>query len=195
MDATIDLKVVFLGPVSVGKTCLICRYCNGTFSDDSKSTVGASFLSHAKSFDSYSLNIMIWDTAGSERFNSVTPMVLRGVDIIVLVFDLSEYATLEALDGHIKTIAQTIDLGDVPVLLIGNKSDLKGQILVDDVKAWMDSHKIKHFVRVSAKTGDGVTQMLDGVLRDFIEDCVVAKQQSGLGVVIEPSPQPQRGCC
>lgn len=191
MDATIDIKIVFIGAVSVGKTCLIRRYCHNIFDDETKSTVGAAFVSHAKSINSYSLNLMIWDPSGSERFHSVMPMVLRGVEIIVLVFDMSDPSTLLALEDHLKAVEQAVDMRDLPVVLLGNKCDLKIHTSMDEIRGWMDAHSLRNFVRVSAKTGDGVEKMLDGVLLEFLSNSTTAREQE----ILRLRPQtPTRGC-
>ena len=83
--SSIDLKIVLLGPAGVGKTCVINRYCNETFIESTQSTIGAGFFPKTITINKTDVNMMIWDTAGEERFKSVAPNLLRGANCLVLI--------------------------------------------------------------------------------------------------------------
>lgn len=159
-----DMKVVFVGPATVGKTSLIGRYCMNTFRPETLSTIGVSFFSHPVDVDGCKTELMIWDTAGEERFKSVAPSLLRGTDGVVLVYDLTREQSFADLsiyyDMFINNVAVPDD-SDPPILLLGNKNDLLNEEGVStefkgQVQAWCEERQIKLVYEVSAKTGYGV---------------------------------------
>jgi hypothetical protein len=74
-DSEWDFKLVVLGPKSVGKTCVICRYCSGSFDESTVATLGAAFAAYSERYESTAVNLMPWDTAGQECFLS-EPVIL-----------------------------------------------------------------------------------------------------------------------
>ena len=84
-------KVVMLGESGVGKTCVINRYISNTFNPESMSTSGASYTSKTMYFDKYEKNMKfdIWDTAGQEKFRSLTKIFYKDTSVAVLVYDIT----------------------------------------------------------------------------------------------------------
>ncbi|KAI8083653.1 ras family-domain-containing protein [Thamnidium elegans] len=62
--STLEAKVVILGSQGVGKTSIVVRYINKTFSPNSTSTIGASFMTKKLTVDDCKVRLQIWDTAG-----------------------------------------------------------------------------------------------------------------------------------
>ncbi|KAH2036608.1 hypothetical protein KXW85_002061 [Aspergillus fumigatus] len=88
------LKVIILGDSGVGKTSLMNQYVNKKFSASYKATIGADFLTKEVLVD----DRLIWDTAGQERFQSLGVAFYRGADCCVLVYDVNNSKSFEALD-------------------------------------------------------------------------------------------------
>ena len=70
-------KIVLLGKSGVGKTSIILRYINKTFYENTSSTIGADFLAAEVKVNKKSVFLQVWDTAGQEIYDSLTPMVLN----------------------------------------------------------------------------------------------------------------------
>ena len=161
---SIDLKVVVLGAASVGKTSLINRYCNGTFQDDTLATIGAGFYTHTLGVNNSEVTLMIWDTAGEERFRSVAPSLLRGASGIVLVYDLHAPESFADLDIYMDMFLNNVQVNrsapDLPILVLGNKCDLENleRVPQPDVDRWMKKNGVKHIYEVSAKSGQNVSE-------------------------------------
>ena len=155
-----DFKVVFMGAAGVGKTSLIHRYCMGKFSDNTLATVGVSFFSKRVQLEKSEITLMIWDTAGEERFRSVAPSLLRGTDGLVIVYDLTRPSTLTEIDFYFRMFLDMVKVqhDKPPVLLLGNKHDLVDEERVDnyEVVNWLNKRNVTMTAEVSAKTGDGV---------------------------------------
>lgn len=84
------LKFVIIGDSGVGKSNILLRYINNTFSDEFKTTVGVEFGAKNLEVNGRIYRIQIWDTAGQENFRGATMGLLKGVDAILIVFSLSE---------------------------------------------------------------------------------------------------------
>ena len=125
--SSIDLKVVVLGVASVGKTSIINRYCNDSFREDSLSTIGAGFFTHSIKINDTEVTLMLWDTAGEERFRSVAPSLLRGSNGLVLVYDVTNVQSFNELEIYLEMFLDVVNVNAMsvmPVLLLGNKTDL-----------------------------------------------------------------------
>nr|XP_054748068.1 ras-related protein Rab-34-like [Lytechinus pictus] len=116
-------KVIVVGDVSVGKTCLVNRFCHEVFDRDYKATIGVDF--EVERFDVLGIpfNLQLWDTAGQERFKCIAAAYYRGAHVVVIVFDMKELYTLD----HAKRWYQESLLEnthDPHIFLVGTKRDL-----------------------------------------------------------------------
>ena len=124
-----DLKIMFLGPANVGKTSIICRYCNNMFEMDPLSTIGAGFSNMNIEVDNNNLTLYLWDTAGEERFRSIAPSLIHGAHGLVLVYDITN-PNFEDTEIYWKmfidnaTTTMTTTSNSLPILLMGNKVDV-----------------------------------------------------------------------
>lgn len=179
MTASFDFKVVVLGATSVGKTSLIYRYCNGTFLNETISTIGAAFFAHTLVHRGKEVTLMLWDTAGEERFRSVAPSLLRGASGIVLVFDVQSYVSFRELDIYMDMFLDMFEVNDdveLPVILLGNKIDLEGRDVDDDkVQEWMKKNRVTHFKYVCAKTGENVDEAFMELVEVLLSEGNVVK--------------------
>ncbi len=114
-----------------------------------------------------STTLSIWDLGGQERFDSFKESYMRGTAAIVLVFDLVNFDSFSKLDYYLETARN--GAGNVPILLVGNKSDLEteeelGQVIhQNEIDDWMRVNKIADFMKTSAKTGENVRKMFTKV--------------------------------
>jgi Ras-related protein Rab-5C len=125
-DAEIDYttcKVVLLGEAGVGKTSIISRYVNNTFSDVLMSTTGASFAIKKLEIDDHKIKFQIWDTAGQERFRSLAKIFYQNAAVAVLVYDITRRDSFQKLkDFWVKELKENAP-SDIILALAANKSD------------------------------------------------------------------------
>ena len=115
-------EVVFLGSSNVGKTVLYNGMTNKT-TPDVKGTINFDSSSIHVCHNGTPVEIQLWDTAGQEKYRSMTGFYTKKANGIFLVFDLSD---LNASDTELDYINQQIYNApeDVSILIIGNKIDL-----------------------------------------------------------------------
>ncbi|KAF3823158.1 hypothetical protein GH733_010594 [Mirounga leonina] len=94
----VDLKLIIIGALGVGKTSLLHQYVHKTFYEDYQTTLGASILSKIIILDDTTLKLQIWDTGGQERFRSMVSTFYKGSDGCILAFDVTDLESFEALD-------------------------------------------------------------------------------------------------
>ena len=96
-------KVVLLGESGVGKTCIIARFINNTFEENLISTTGASYAGKTMTFDEYqgkSIKFEIWDTAGQEKYRSLTKIFYKDAAVAILVYDITRKESYEEIKNY-----------------------------------------------------------------------------------------------
>lgn len=176
-----DFKIVVLGPSNAGKTSIIERYCSNTFHMDSLSTIGAQFFTKALEVDGKAVNLYIWDTAGDERFSSMSTSYIHGSDGLVLVFDTMK-PDFTSLYNFLTLFNESVEndkTGDVPILVLGNKIDLIKEkdnememleTVENDISKFCSSHGIKDFALVSAKEDTGIDEGFETIARKMMQN-------------------------
>jgi len=119
------IKIVFVGDSAVGKSSILLRFTEGHFDQNVAATIGVDFKVHMLDFkNEVKVNLTIWDTAGQEKFSSMTSSYYRGAHGIFLVYDVTNKETFD----HIKKWLNEIDMyatsSNIIKMLIGNKIDL-----------------------------------------------------------------------
>ncbi|XP_029374678.1 ras-related protein Rab-34 isoform X1 [Echeneis naucrates] len=156
-------KVIVVGDVAVGKTCLISRFCRAAFDKNYKATIGVDF--EMERFEvlgvPFSLQLICfrWDTAGQERFKCIASTYYRGAQAIIVVFDLSSVGSLAHARQWLEDAMKENDPSSVLLFLVGTKKDLSSpdQLARIEREAIRLSEEIKaEYWAVSAKSGEGV---------------------------------------
>lgn len=91
-------KILTVGNSGTGKSCLLLRFSEGTFSDNFMSTIGVDFKFKQIQVEDKEIKLQIWDTAGQERFRTITSSFYRGANGIVLVFDLTDLYSFQQIE-------------------------------------------------------------------------------------------------
>jgi small GTP-binding protein len=126
-----------------------------------KATVGADFLTKQITKGENIINLQLWDTAGSEKYHSITSGFYRNSETCILVFDLTNKGSFENVEVWRKEFLENLNPpeGDkYPFVLIGNKSDLKEAIQVqeEDIQNYCNSHNNMPYYLCSAQTSENV---------------------------------------
>lgn len=160
MSAEYDhlFKLLLIGDSGVGKSCLLLRFADDTYTESYISTIGVDFKIRNITQDGKNIKLQIWDTAGQERFRTITSSYYRGAHGIIIVYDITSMESFENVKAWLQEIEKFAS-DNVNKLLVGNKSDLTSQRQVDTqvAKEFADSLGIP-FLETSAKTASNVDQ-------------------------------------
>ena len=163
-----EFKLALLGDSGVGKSSLLYRIADNLFPERHSPTIQADFMLHTVHVDSKTIRLQIWDTAGHERFKSVTSSYYRGSDGIFVVYDVTNQQSFDNVQNWIRDIEQN-NTQKVKMLLLGNKHDLITKKVVDYVtaKEYADQLGI-HIFETSAKSPTNVNEALIALVSDIL---------------------------
>ena len=162
----LTIKFILLGETSVGKTSLFYKCIYNKFPENFQSTIGVDSQIKGIEFKGYKINAHIFDTAGQEKFHSITKLYLRNTHGFFLVFDLTNRNSLNELNNWIEEIKSAKNNKiDNNIIILGNKKDLNDLIVIKDeeIKEFEKNTGFK-IIQTSAKTGEGINEAFDAML-------------------------------
>ena len=165
-------KVLILGNSQVGKSSILNQFTEGTFSETMPPTLGIDYKISQITAGEDTIKLQIWDTAGQEKFKSITENFYKGAQGIILVFDLTDRGSFDNIRVWLKNIFEKAGK-NVVICLVGNKLDLYQLYMVDpstqakcvpqeDVDQLLAEHPF-HYLKTSAKTNINVKEAFDYV--------------------------------
>jgi Ras-related protein Rab-1A len=151
-------KLLLIGDSGVGKSCLLLRFADDTYTESYISTIGVDFKIRTIELEGKTVKLQIWDTAGQERFRTITSSYYRGAHGIIVVYDVTDNDTFTNVKQWLQEIDRYASEG-VNKLLVGNKSDLTSKKVVEYsvAKEFADQLNIP-FLETSAKNATNVEQ-------------------------------------
>ncbi|KAL1727065.1 ras-domain-containing protein [Schizophyllum commune] len=164
-DAPLNVKLLLIGNSSVGKSSLLLRFSDEQWlpEDEATATIGVDFRVHKMDVNGRRVKLSIWDTAGQERFRTITASYYRGAQGIVLVYDVTNRESFEALPRWYAELETYVPASAAKVL-VGNKVDKAGGREVPTPEGAAFAAKMGSlFVEASAKTSEGVREVFEKV--------------------------------
>ena len=201
-------KIIFLGDQAVGKSSILNRFYQDKFEPDYQATIGLDFHSKNTEINGTSVRLLLYDTAGQEKFKSLIPMYIRDANIILIVYDISIKESFAHTDYWVNETKE-LKREDAIFVLIGNKTDLeeKRTISTKDAENYA-TEKGFLFQEVSAKTGDGIEELFTSKIfsemaRKFkignLDEEGSAQEINQNGIKLEEEQQniqqKKKGCC
>ena len=119
--SNINLRIILLGNSSVGKTSLSGRYANNKMEDNYMSTIGVDYFEKVITIANKTITLRIMDTCGQEKYKSISTQLVRNVDGIIFVFDLTNLESFKDIDNW---LTEANNIAKKKAILIGNKKDL-----------------------------------------------------------------------
>ena len=161
------IKILLLGESNVGKTTIFQRFCDATVDKNSISTIGVEFKVKNYKYNNKDYQIQLFDTAGQERFKSITEAYYRIGDAIFFVFDLTNQDSLNALDDWINKVNETIE--NPLYIILGNKDDLKEQIPKETIENFINKYKDRNipFIKTSAWKNKNIDKAFETIIDIF----------------------------
>jgi len=167
-----NLKLLLIGDSSVGKSSLLLRFADETWltEDESSATIGVDFRVHRMQVrGGKKVKLSIWDTAGQERFRTITSSYYRGAQGIILVYDVANRESFDALPRWFSEM-ETYVSPSVVKIIVGNKLDKEYSRAVSQEEGRMFADRMGTlFLEASAKTAVGVRQTFVDLVEKIID--------------------------
>jgi Ras-related protein Rab-8A len=194
-----QIKLLMIGDSGVGKTCLLLRYANDSFSPTFITTIGIDFKIKNIHLDGKRIKLQIWDTAGQERFRTITTSYFRGAQGILLVYDVTDRNSFISIRNWVAQIQMHADV-NVNKILIGNKCDCQDRaISYEEGESLAREYKI-HFYETSAKMDLNVEKSFVTIATD-VKNRLIAdggtggSASAGQRLANPNQAQPRTRCC
>lgn len=167
----INVKLLLIGNSSVGKSSLLLRFSDEQWlpEDESSATIGVDFRVHKMEVKGRRVKLSIWDTAGQERFRTITSSYYRGAQGVILVYDVANRETFDALPRWYSEL-ETYVSSSVVRILVGNKVDKEFSRQVTAAEGQQFAERMNSlFVEASAKTAVGVKEVFTEVVEQILD--------------------------
>ncbi|KAJ1509200.1 GTP-binding protein [Coelomomyces lativittatus] len=195
------IKLLLIGDSGVGKSCLLLRFSDDSFTPSFITTIGIDFKIRTIELDGKRIKLQIWDTAGQERFRTITTAYYRGAMGILLVYDVTDERSFNNIRNWMRNIKENAS-EDVKTILVGNKCDVldKKVITKERGQELANGYNIK-FIETSAKSNIGVEEAFISLGREIkkrLNDDQVSPKDEKKDIVLSPNsnkPTGSSGCC
>ena len=167
-----EIKVILLGDTGVGKTSIINRYINNKFDPDNDSTLSSSFSTKEVIKNDVLYRLNLWDTIGQEKYNAITNILIKGSNIVILVYSVDSFSSFENIDFWYNSVKDILQEDKYILAIVGNKSDLINEdesIVSEEEARNFAKGKNAYFKLISAKEDqDGINSLLDILLEELL---------------------------
>ena len=190
-----SIKLLVLGDTSVGKSNYIYRFTEDKFSDNHMSTTGLDLKNADIIIDDKKIRVQLWDTAGEEKYRSITKTLFLRVQGIITIFDLTKEETFINLKSWINSIKEECG-NNMPILIIGNKCDLTEYRVVKKETAYKYAKKEKiEYIETSSKTGENIKNSVDIICSKVIKSLSLKNEFSFTLDSSALIPKKKKNCC
>ena len=174
-----------MGDAGVGKSSIILRYTKNEFNSQMVSSIGVDFKAKDIIVNNKKVKLQLWDTAGHERFRTITTSYYRGAHGIATVFDLTNRESFEHVEKWLEEINKYAK-ENVMRFLIGNKSDLvnERQVSYEEVRALANKLNI-YYVETSAKNNINVSDFFQIATKEYLNKYDFKKDKEMAGVSLD----------
>ena len=165
-------KIVLLGDSGVGKTCIISRFISGQFDINVNSTNGASSASKKIDYPELGKSLMldIWDTAGQEKYKSLTKFFYKDAAMVILVYDITRKVSFDNLKNFWYKEIQTYGEKNIVLAIAGNKSDLYDDEAIPEKEAREFAKSIDAvFALTSAQNNSGINKLFQDIGNKYLD--------------------------
>ncbi|XP_039373490.1 ras-related protein Rab-17-like [Mauremys reevesii] len=162
-------EVVLLGSAAVGKSSTAFRRVKNDVRE-SVPTVGCSFFTQLVCLETATIKLVIWDTAGQEKYHGVCHLYYRGVSAALLVFDIARKATFARAKLWLRELEKEFLPDELVIVLVGNKIDLAAQreFTFEEAEEFAKSESLI-YMETSAKSNHQVTEVLMAIAPELLK--------------------------
>ena len=159
-----------IGDSAVGKSSILLRFTDDVFSEKHAATIGVDFRTRDMTFRGKVIRTTVWDTAGQEKFRSLTSSYYRGTHGIVLVYDVTNRESFNHVTDWLNEIGTYCGEDDCVMLLVGNKIDLEARAVSTQEGQAFAREKNMVFIETSAKTTAGIRHTFEELVQKVLDN-------------------------
>lgn len=167
-----SFKFVIVGDHEVGKTSLIRQFVERQFSHDYRATIGLNILAHNFDFEGNEIGVQLWDIGAQDYFKRFRKIYYTGAEAAFIVFDLTRRESFENIKSWYKEISELIEETNIPMVIIGNKSDLTEQRVISTEEGEELAKSLAEtgssYIETSALTGNNVKDAFELIAYHYI---------------------------
>ncbi|KRX00929.1 P-loop containing nucleoside triphosphate hydrolase [Pseudocohnilembus persalinus] len=196
-------KLLLIGNSGVGKSCMLMRYAENSFTSNFYNTIGVDFKIKTIPIENKQIKLQIWDTAGQDRFKTITCSYYRGAHGIIIVYDVTDRDSFDSVRNWMSEIEKYAQ-ENVTKLIVGNKCDMD------------DSRKVKYeegqelarqyninYIETSAKNANNIEIAFKDIAKTVLDRVSCSQGNNSqapqknlkLGNTQQISQKKTRGCC
>lgn len=156
-------KTIVTGDHEVGKTSIIRQFVEGKFSYDYRATIGLNILTHDYKFYNNDIKFSIWDIGAQSFFKRFRRSYYTGAQAAFIVYDVTNRESFEHIPVWYAELKDFLHISDIPIIIVGNKTDLSDQRVIDYQDGVEMTSKISEqgisnisYIETSALTGDNI---------------------------------------
>ena len=195
---TIPIKIIMVGAMNVGKTSLVTKFATGKFPKETKTTKNASYVIKPKKVNSLNFEIRLWDTAGQEKYKSLTKLFTKDAKIALLVYSIDDEESFNSLEDWLKLVEGTND-GNLILGVVANKSDLASDTTINNDRGKEYAEKIGAIFKTTSALVDngGIDELIDILFQKYYATNFNMNQTNSLSLTLsmEDSRAKKGGCC
>ena len=169
-EYTMLFKIVIIGDTYVGKTNILSRYISNEFDPNSNSTIGVELTTKTYNFDNNDVKVQIWDTAGQEKYRSITSSYYKGAQGCLLVYDITKKKSFDNIDKWYSELKSNSD-EKIYTMLLGNKSDLEEnrEVSIGEAEKKAKNFNIA-FMETSAYNGNNINKAFNELINNVYQN-------------------------
>ena len=190
-----QLTLFILGNSSVGKTSFIHKYVKNDFKDSYKNTIGIDYCSrNMKLPTGEEFEIFFYDTAGQEKYKSISFNLIKKADGILLLYDISERSSFDDINQWIENI-KNVKGDNFPVILIGNKCDLEERDITQiEGELFANEHGFS-FEETSCKEGINIEESVQDLVLNILEKKKKENVKENFTFKLSKKKEKKKKCC
>ena len=168
-DSDITIKLLLIGNAYVGKTLIVQKFLDNTFSKTTMTTIGVDLQYKVLDINGKKVKYLIWDTAGEDRMKTMTYAYYRGCHVVLIVYDVTSKKSFENVTTWVECVDKFAK-SNVLRILVGNKTDLEDKRVIskEEGKKLAEENGLK-FYEISAKTMNGLVEMFEDVAKEYVQ--------------------------
>jgi small GTP-binding protein len=203
-DSTI--KCIFIGDAGVGKSSIIERYINDTFSNIGNTTVGVDYFVKYVTLDNgiennkkqHIVKLQIWDLAGQMNYRNIIHSYYRNAEVLFYVFDKSHRETFHNFERWIDDFRNRLD--DIQIVIVGNKSDISHCGVHSDEAIELANKYDAQYYETSAKEDVNIREIFENTVklvheRNMINNRSNFSASDNTKILLEPNRTSRHNCC